>query len=164
MEIIKDRAIVEDTWVWLRQDDTVSDGADLIVPMERFRLEADGLLRRPAKTGVCVTGDTDAETLEPWLDKLVLIVVEFPKFTDGRGYSLARLLRDRYGFAGELRAVGNVLRDQLLYMTRCGFDSFCLSDGKDLQEALGAFDEFSEFYQPASDVAQPLWKRKPRGE
>ena len=83
-------------------------------------------------------------------DKLALIAVRFPKFTDGRGYSIARVLR-RLGWQGELRAVGDVLRDQLFYMTRCGFDAFALRADQDAQAALTAFSDFSAPYQPAID-------------
>jgi len=82
------------------------------------------------------------------------IDVNFPKFSDGRGFSIARLLRERYGYQGELRAVGQVARDHLYYMEQCGFDAFLLREGEDAADALAAFDDFSERYQ--STVAQPL--------
>ena len=93
------------------------------------------------------------------LDEVTLLAVEFPKFTDGRGYSIARILRDRYGYTGELRAVGDVLHDQLLFMARCGFDAFELKAGKDIDGALAAFDAFSVYYQGAADEPEPLWRR-----
>jgi uncharacterized protein (DUF934 family) len=113
--------------------------------------------------GVQIAGDAQLDALVPYLPKLSLVAIEFPAFTDGRGYSLARLLRERYAFRGELRAVGDVLRDQLLYMARCGFDALELADGRSVQSALAAFEEFSAFYQPAADHALPLWKRSARG-
>src|SRR5688572_15178219 len=82
------------------------------------------------------------------------VEVNFPKFGDGRGFSIARLLRERYGYKGELRAVGQVARDHLYYMEQCGFDAFLLREGEDVAEALAAFDDFSERYQ--STVAQPV--------
>lgn len=109
---------------------------------------------------VRVTGSTDPEELAPYLSKLALILVEVPKFTDGRAYSLARLLRDRHGYRGELRAVGDVLREQLFYLWRCGFDSFVLAEGKDLEDAVSAFDDFSVTYQPAADHRLPIWRRR----
>jgi len=88
------------------------------------------------------------------------VAVHFPQFADGRGYSLGRLLRERYGWRGELRAIGDVLRDQLFYLTRCGFDAFDLREDQDLQAALSAFDDFSESYQTAVDQRQPLFRRR----
>ncbi|HLX80691.1 MAG TPA: DUF934 domain-containing protein [Burkholderiales bacterium] len=101
--------------------------------------------------------------LEPTDDPAVLaaaaglarvIAVNFPRFGDGRGYSIARLLRERYGYQGELRAIGEVARDHLQAMARCGFDAFQLREGEDPQEALAAFDDFGDSYQ--ATVAQPL--------
>jgi uncharacterized protein (DUF934 family) len=86
--------------------------------------------------------------------------VNFPKFNDGRGFSIGRLLRERYGFRGELRAIGDVLRDQLFFLARCGFDAFALRDDQDVDEALGAFADFSEAYQPALDQPVPLFRRR----
>jgi uncharacterized protein (DUF934 family) len=86
--------------------------------------------------------------------------VNFPKFTDGRGYSTGRLLRERYGYRGELRAIGDIFRDQLLYLSRCGFDAFVLRPGEDPQAALAAFGDFSEAYQAAVDRPLPLFRRR----
>ncbi len=128
-----------------------------LVSLERWRAERDAL---PADVGVVLPNDTAPEAIGPGeLDSLRLLAIEFPKYTDGRGYSLARLLRERLGYSGELRAVGNVLHDQLLYMSRCGFDAFQLEAGKDLEGALRAFDALTVRYQPATDEPQPLWRR-----
>ena len=89
------------------------------------------------------------------------VEVNFPKFGDGRGFSIARLLRERYGYKGELRAVGQVARDHLYYMEQCGFDAYLLRDGEDVAEALAAFDDYSEAYQ--STVAQPIPLFRRRG-
>jgi uncharacterized protein (DUF934 family) len=89
-----------------------------------------------------------------------LVAVNFPQFTDGRGYSSARLLRERYGWRGELRAIGDVFRDQLFYLARCGFDAFALRQGEDAQAALAAFDDFSDAYQTAADRPLPLFRRR----
>ena len=88
------------------------------------------------------------------------VAVNFPKFGDGRGYSLARLLRERYGYEGELRAVGQVVRDHLYYMEGCGFDAFLLREGEDPAEALRAFDDFSEAYQATAVRPVPLFRRR----
>ncbi len=93
------------------------------------------------------------------LPRLALVAIRFPVFTDGRGYSLARELRERHGWRGELRATGDVLRDQLFYLARCGFDTFDLRDDQDADAALAAFGDFSEAYQAAFDRG-PLFDRR----
>jgi uncharacterized protein (DUF934 family) len=103
----------------------------------------------------------DLSVLKEKIEKAARIDVNFPKFGDGRGFSIARLLRERYGYKGELRAVGQVGRDHLYYMEQCGFDAFLLREGEDLTDVLAAFDEFSERYQ--STVAQPLPLFRRRG-
>ncbi|WP_367185190.1 DUF934 domain-containing protein [Halomonas alkalicola] len=103
---------------------------------------------------------TDA--LAERLAEAPLIAVDFPKFTDGRGYSLARLLRERHGFGGEIRAVGDVLVDQLYFMTRCGFDGLSLREDQWLEDAQRALGAFSRAYQPAVDQPEPLFRRRER--
>jgi len=88
------------------------------------------------------------------------IAIDFPQFTDGRGYSSARLLRERYGFKGEIRAVGDVLRDTLFYLSRCGFDAFELKDQSHLEDALTGFGDFSDGYQASVERPQPLFRRR----
>jgi len=94
------------------------------------------------------------------IGSLRIIAVNFPKYGDGRGYSIARLLRERYGYKGELRAVGVVARDHLQQMERCGFDSFLLREGENAQDALAAFDDFSEAYQANAAQPAPLFRRR----
>jgi uncharacterized protein (DUF934 family) len=94
------------------------------------------------------------------LGRVARVEVNFPKFGDGRGYSIARLLRERYGYKGELRAVGQVVRDHLYYMERCGFDAFLLRDGEDPVEALTGFGDFSESYQASVAQPIPLFRRR----
>ncbi|MEK6242895.1 MAG: DUF934 domain-containing protein [Pseudomonadota bacterium] len=93
-------------------------------------------------------------------EAIAAIAVNFPKFGDGRGYSIARLLRERYGYKGELRAVGVVARDHLHAMAQCGFDAFQLREGEDPQEALKAFGDFSEQYQATTAQPVPLFRRR----
>ena len=89
-----------------------------------------------------------------------VIAVNFPKFSDGRGYSIGRLLRERHGYRGELRAVGEVARDHLHAMEQCGFNSFQMRDGEDPAEALGAFGDFSDSYQATAARPEPLFRRR----
>ena len=102
----------------------------------------------------------DLRALAERLPGLKLIAVNFPKYSDGRGYSIARLLRERYGYKGELRAIGVVARDHLQLMAQCGFDSFQLREGEDAQAALAAFDDFSEAYQASAAQPVPLFRRR----
>jgi uncharacterized protein (DUF934 family) len=94
------------------------------------------------------------------LEGVTRIEINFPKFGDGRGYSIARLLRERHGYRGELRAVGHITRDLLFFMESCGFDSFELRPGEDPHEALAAFEDFSESYQASVARPQPLFRRR----
>ena len=103
--------------------------------------------------------DADLAEIADDLSHLALVAIEFPKFTDGRGYTLARLLRERHGFTGEVRAVGQVLRDQLFYLARCGFNAFELAAGKDLDAALHGFRDFAAGYQAAADEPRPWYRR-----
>jgi len=102
----------------------------------------------------------DPAALADRLDSAARVEVNFPKFSDGRGYSIARLLRERHGYAGELRAVGDVQRDQLFYLSRVGFDAFLLRDGEDAEGALAALADFSEAYQASVERPQPLFRRR----
>ncbi|MDB4961978.1 MAG: Oxidoreductase in sulfite reduction [Myxococcales bacterium] len=159
MQIIRDRKIVEDDFIH------VADGAELpesgkpIVTLARFLKERATLLPRYPAVGVRIASDKLPSDV-PDLAKLALIAVEFPKFTDGRGYSTGRMLRDRHGFTGELRAVGWVLRDQLFYLERCGFNAFEMKPGKPLESGLEAFKEFTVTYQAAVDDPRPFYRRR----
>lgn len=136
-----------------------SHGDALLVPLQYWLSQRDALRARAARLGVLLGPGDDPAAIAGDLDALQLVAVAFPAFTDGRGYSIARLLRERHGWRGELRAVGEVLRDQLFYMSRCGFDSFALADGEPAEEALRHFETFSEPYQAAADRG-PLFARR----
>lgn len=158
MQIIRNRAIVDDDFVHVADDAELPDGKP-IVTLKRYAANRQQLLDRFPVLGVRV-GSDKLPTDIPDLDRLALIAIEFPRFTDGRGYSVARMLRDRYKFTGELRAVGWVLRDQLFYMERCGFNAFELKAGKPLESGLEAFSEFSVTYQAAADDKRPFYRRR----
>lgn len=162
MRVIKDRQIVEDAWALLPPDAPIPESGDVIVSLAQWTaLQSAPGLERPGQLGVVLKSDELPEQI-PALERLPLIAIDFPKFGDGRGYSSARLLRDRLGYKGELRAVGEVLRDQLFYMHRVGIDSFALKAGKDIEGALSAFDDFSVAYQAAADDPRPLFRRVSR--
>lgn len=159
MPIIRNRAVVEDDWTHLGDDQPIPAEGAVSVSWARWQAERAALGGRSAPTGVRLPNTVEPEEISADLDDLALITIDFPTFKDGRGYSLARLLRSRFGYTGELRAVGDVLRDQLFYMYRCGFDAYALKAGKDIHGALEAFDEFTVTYQPAADESLPLWSR-----
>lgn len=159
MQIIRKRAIVEDDFVHVPDADELPAAGKPIVTLARYRTHAGQLVERYPAFGVRIASDKLPADIGE-LHRLALIAIEFPRFTDGRGYSVARMLRDRHGFTGELRAVGWVLRDQLYYMERCGFDAFELQPGKPLESALEAFGEFSVSYQTAADEKRPLYRRR----
>lgn len=162
MQIIKDRAIVGDAWLHLGDDDALPSDGDVSVSLARLKRDEAALRARRGGLGVRLKSDEHASDLAEYVSHLALISVEFPKFTDGRGYTIGRLLRDRYQYAGELRAVGQVLQDQIFYMARCGYNSFQLAPGKSLEKALDAFADFSVTYQAAADDAQPVFRRATR--
>lgn len=154
--LIKDKRLAPDSWQLL---EPAADGAlpelplsgDWILPFSLWKARrAQAAGEHSGRYGVLLENTDDPRQLVEDFGRLALIAARFPKFTDGRGYSIARELR-RLGWAGELRAVGDVLRDQLFYMTRCGFDAFALRADQDAQAALTAFSDFTAPYQPAMD-------------
>ena len=161
-KIILNRQIVPDSWQFVGENQALPASGNVIVPLAVWREQQIALTQRAGKTGVWLKGSDDPEQLQSnnELINLPLIAVEFGQFIDGRGYSIGRLLRQRYGFKGELRAVGDVLRDQLSALTRCGFNSFALKEGKSLEDALKAFDDFSDAYQNAVDQPAPYYRRR----
>ena len=110
--------------------------------------------------GVWLDSDEEVEALADDLAQLPVVALNFPKFVDGRGFSSARLLRDRYDYKGEIRAIGNVIQDQLFMLQRCGFSQYCLADNVDLEAAAKSLNDFSDSYQTAADQDQPLFKRR----
>jgi uncharacterized protein (DUF934 family) len=160
MRIIKGHAIVDDGFAHIADGAEFPASGDIIVSVDRYREQRASLRQRQGRVGVQLRSDQEAKTVAEFLPELSLVAIEFPGFKDGRGYTTARLLRERYGYKGELRAVGDVLRDQLFYMLRCGFDAFELKPGKDIDGALNAFREFSVTYQGAADDPRPLFRRR----
>lgn len=163
--IIKQRKVVADSWQLLKPQagggaPPIPESGDIIVPLAVWLDQRNALLSRPGRLGVWLGGDDEPALIAEDLKNFGVVAVHFPQFTDGRGYSLGRLLRERYGWRGELRAIGDVLRDQLLYLSRCGFDAFALREDQDLQAALCAFSDFSEAYQATADQPLPLFRRR----
>ena len=165
-KLIKNRHLATDTWSLLSAGATLADlpeAGDAIVPLALWLAQRDALTLRAGRVGVWLYGDDDPAALAADLGSLPLVAVNFPKFSDGRGFSTGALLRERYGFKGELRAIGDVLRDQLFFLRRCGFDAFALRDDQDAEAAAAAFDDFTEAYQASVDEPLPLFRRRLAG-
>jgi uncharacterized protein (DUF934 family) len=158
--IILDRAIADDLWQLIPAGDAVPAGGKIIVPLAAWLAGHAALSARGGQVGVWLKPDDEPGLLARDVARLPLIAVQFPQFTDGRGYSIARLLRERFGYRGELRAFGDVLRDQIFYMASVGFNAFALKDGKSLEEALSAFEDFFEAYQTSVARPVPYYRRR----
>lgn len=157
--LIKDRKIVANNWLLLKAGDRLPASGGAIVPLAIWQSDREALRAR-GDIGVWLDSHEGPEALAGDAQSLPLIAIHFPKFVDGRGYSSARLLRERYGFAGELRAIGDIQRDQLFDLTRCGFDAFLLRDGEEAEAALASFDTFGNPYQASVDRPLPLFRRR----
>ncbi|MBL8555935.1 MAG: DUF934 domain-containing protein [Phenylobacterium sp.] len=152
---------VEDAFTNVADDQDIPQG-DVILSLTRFQAEGDRLLSEGRAVGVRLKSDEEAEALAYDLPRLALVALEFPKFRDGRAYSNARILRERYGFAGELRAVGDVLREQAHFMLRCGFDAFEPADGSEAQQWEAVTRRFRHVYQRAADGREPAFVERGR--
>ncbi len=165
MALIRHRQVVADSWQRLSLPAAgtrphIPLQGDIIAPLSVWLAERQALLARVGGLGIWLDSHEDPALIAGDTAYFTVIAVNFPQFTDGRGYSIARLLRERYAWAGELRAVGEVLPDQLAYLARCGFDAFELPAEQDALAALAAFDEISEAYQASADRPVPLFRRR----
>ncbi len=151
MRLIKDRQITTDPFRKIGADDPIPGEGALIVPLIVWQDHWERLVTRPEPIGVLLASDEHPEVIGDDVDQLDLIALEFPTFRDGRAYSYARLIRERYGFTGELRAIGDVLLEQLHYMERVGFDAFELDSDDPLTDFETAADDFTVWYQPSGD-------------
>ena len=161
--IIKDGKVIDETWRLLPQDatlDGISNCDDLIVPLALWVEHSHALKARYGGLGVWLEAGEEIEEIADQLDNFQVIALNFPAFTDGRHCSTAYLLRTRYGYKGEVRAIGDVLHDQLFSYRRVGFDAFALRADKDAEDALRAFSDFKEVYQASSDRPLPFFRRR----
>lgn len=151
MPLVRAGRRVEDRFVRILDDAPLPDHVPVLLPAARFLADIADIGRRTAPAGVIWPNDRRIAELAPHLDHLALVALEFPKFRDGRAYSQARQLRERYGFRGELRATGQVLRDQFLFLLRAGFDAFEVVKETDVEHFVEATRRYSVFYQPSAD-------------
>lgn len=152
MALVKNNLVIEDKWTFVQDEDDLPNG-DIIVSLTRWKSDRETLLKRSDGLGIVLKSDENPDQIVDDLAFFQVIALTFPAFTDGRAYSYARLLRERHGFDGEIRAIGDVLRDQVFLMHRCGFDAFDIKagDNKALAIWLDAQKEMTTFYQPTGD-------------
>jgi uncharacterized protein (DUF934 family) len=151
MPLVKSGKIAADVYVHVGDDNEIPLGGAVLVPAARFLADPDALLKREGPTGVIWPNNRDPEELVSYLDRLAVVALVFPSFRDGRAYSQARLLRERYKYKGELRATGQVLRDQFVIMLRAGFDSFEVKKDADAAAFAETVKRYTVFYQPTGD-------------
>ena len=154
MPLIKDGDLIDDPWLRVADDQDLPDGP-VIVSLERWQDAADDVVAHNGPLGVVLMSDQSPDLIADDLGRFDLVALDFPAFTDGRAYSYARLLRERLDFEGEVRAVGNVLRDQVAFMVRCGFNAFEMADTNAAEAFKQALAEVSVTYQPAGDARRP---------
>jgi uncharacterized protein (DUF934 family) len=173
-KIIKNGQIVDNNWtiLTLAADESAASVdlpatpalSPLIFPLSVWLARRDEILARQQDVGIWLDAgegpEAIANDLAQFAARFAVIAVNFPKFTDGRSYSSARLLRERYGYNGEIRAIGDVLQDQLFFMKRCGIDAYDIRADKDIEAALAGLHTFSDAYQAAVDQPRPLFLRR----
>ena len=151
MPLVKGNTIVADDYVHLADDAELPADGVVLIAAERFLADPEAALSRKSKTGVIWPNNRDVDDLLPHLDRLAAVALVFPVFRDGRAYTQARLLRERFTFRGELRATGQVLRDQFVFMLRAGFDAFEVKKQSDADAFANVAKRYSVFYQPTGD-------------
>ena len=165
-KIIRAEQVIDDNWnqIQLSEGETPSSfelSAGLhLFPLALWKARKQEIISRYKRIGIWLDSSESAEAIADDLHYFQVVGIHFPKFADGRGYSTARLLRERYGYEGEVRALGDVLQDQLFYLKRCGFDSFALRADRDIEEAVAALADFPDAYQAAADQRRPLFRRR----
>ncbi|MFZ5733228.1 MAG: DUF934 domain-containing protein [Pseudomonadota bacterium] len=160
MPLVKDRQIVSDTFAVLADDAELPASGDVLVSATRFLADPAAILSRSGKAGVIWPNNRDLDDLVPHLDKLAAVALIFPSFRDGRAYTQARLLRERHGYKSELRATGQVLRDQFVFMLRAGFDAFDVKKQSDADAFADVATRYSVFYQPTGDGRVTAFRRR----
>ena len=151
MPLVKNGRIITDLFVRVADGEELPGDGDVLISSERFLADPEALLRRSGKTGVIWPNNRAVDDLVPYLGKVAAVALVFPSFRDGRAYSQARLLRERYNYRGELRATGQVLRDQFVFMSRAGFDTFEVKKDADAEAFAETMKRYSVFYQPTGD-------------
>ena len=162
-KLSKNGELLADNWQVLAKDATSSLGelgaGNWLVHIKWF-LQNQEFLTDASNVSVWLDSDDEAASVADLVKRLPVIGVNFPVFTDGRGFSIGRTIRERYQFAGELRAIGNFMQDQLFYLKRCGFDAFAVTESAPIESMAQSLQDFSDFYQAAVDQPLPLFRRR----
>ena len=159
-QLLKDNKIIEDSWHIVDESAEHLPSGNVLLSVEQCQKFSEQFSEQDGNIGLWLDGNADIDKIIDFLQQMSLVAVKFPKFVDGRGFSTARLLRERYNFHGELRAIGEFIRDQLYLLQRCGFNAFQFSNDEDLIEASKSLNDFSETYQVGADQKQPLFRRR----
>jgi len=160
MPLLKSDRLTTDSWVFLNDDESIPSTGECVVSASRWLAGHEVLTQEAGRIGVRVDADIDIDALGPTIGRIALVVLHFDTFVDGRHYSNAVRLRDYYRFGGELRAAGDVRRDQLFYLRRCGFDAFEITDDASVSDFLLGADDFSAVYQYAQDPRTPAYRQR----
>jgi uncharacterized protein (DUF934 family) len=158
MPLIKNGTVITDPYLTLSDDASLPERAPVIVTAARLSTDAAALFERNAPVGVIWPNNKNVAELAPYVDRLAAVALVFPNFKDGRAYSQARLLRERYGFRGELRATGQVLRDQFVFLVRAGFDALDVRKAADAESFAAALARYTVFYQPTGEGRAPAMR------
>jgi uncharacterized protein (DUF934 family) len=159
-QVLKDNCVIEDSWIILDESSETIPEGDILLTYAQWQDHSNDISSHIGKLGVIIEGNAEIEDIVEPLLNLPLIAVNFPKFADGRGFSVARLLRERYNYQGEIRAVGGFIRDQLYLLSRCGFNAFKFSDDTDITKAANSLQDFTETYQVSAEQKNPLFRRR----
>jgi uncharacterized protein (DUF934 family) len=160
MPLVKNARITTDLFVHVADGAELPGDGDILVSAQRFLEDPETLLKRTGKVGVVWPNNRAVDDLVPHLNRLAAVALVFPSFRDGRAYSQARLLRERHGYDGELRATGQVLRDQFVFMSRAGFDTFEVKKDADADAFAETMKRYSVFYQPTGDGRVAAFNRR----
>lgn len=159
-QVLKDNCVVNDDWITLEESSETLPSGDVLLSYDQWQGFSEQITRHDGSVGVIIDGNAEIEEIIEPLLKLPLIAINFPKFADGRGFSAARLLRERFNYTGEIRAVGGFIRDQLYLLSRCGFNAFKFADDTYLFESAKSLKDFSENYQVSVEQKNPLFRRR----
>ena len=159
-QILKNNQVIDDNWIMVDDSSDSLPQGNILLSYEQWQTFADQLNDHKGKLGVWLDGHAEIEQLVEPLLELPLIAINFPKFADGRGFSSARLIKERYNYQGELRAIGGCIRDQLYLLKRCGFNAFQFLNETELADAAESLKDFSENYQVSADQESPLFRRR----
>lgn len=158
-KIIKDGNVINNDWQVLDESQELIAG-NILVPLSSWNQHQSAIAERQSDVGVWLKTTEQPNDIQGDINAIPIIAVQFDAFADGRGFSIGTLLRERLQYKGEVRAIGKVIRDQLSYLARCGFNAFDLDEHYDEKAALASLKDFSENYQAALDQPQPLFRRR----